>query len=141
MISGSTICSSFKKELLEGIHNFLTHQFYLALYVSTANISADSTVYSTADEVAGIGYVAGGMLLVNPQVLMDPNARVGFATFDDPVWQNSVIVARGALVYNQTSQQRAVAVIDFGVDYTSNHGPFHVQFPPPGATSALIRIY
>jgi hypothetical protein len=141
MISASTICSSFKKELLEGIHNFLTDQFYLALYTSASDLSADSTVYTVADEVEGIGYVAGGMLLVNPQVLMDPAARIGFATFDDPVWDNSVITARGALIYNQSAQQRAVAVVNFGVDYTSNHGPFHVQLPPPGANTALIRIY
>lgn len=141
MISGSAICSNFKRELLEARHNFLTDEFRIALYVAAAEISAASTVYTTTGEVAGIGYAAGGQVLVNAQVLLDPDARIGFATFDDPVWNDSVIVARGALIYNQSAQQRAVAVVDFGVDRTSNHGPFQVQFPPPGANTALIRIY
>lgn len=141
MINGSTICSSFKQELLKGMHNLLTDEFRIALYEVAADLSSRSTVYITDGEVAGIGYTPGGMVLINPQVLLDQDARVGFATFDDPVWNDSVITARGAMIYNQSAGQRAVAVIDFGVDRTSNHGPFQVQFPPPGATTALIRIY
>jgi hypothetical protein len=140
VISGTVVCSSFKQELLKAIHNFPTHQFMMALYDATAMLDSNTTNYITPGEIMGTGYTVGGQLLLNAQVLLDPAARVAYASFDDAVWNNSVIVARGALIYNQSAQQRAVAVLDFGVDRTSNHGPFHVQFPPLGPSTALIRI-
>lgn len=140
MISASTPCSSFKRDLLEGIHNLLVDQFFIALYDATAVLDANTTSYITDGEIAGLGYVAGGQLLLNPQVLLDPASRRAYATFDDAIWNDSVIVARACLIYNQSKGQRAVAVINFGADYTSNHGPFHVQLPSPGPETALIRI-
>jgi len=141
MIQGTVVCSSFKKELLQGIQDFTNDLFRIALYTAMAPLGPDTLTYTTEGEVVGIGYVQGGQDLLNPQVLLDTAARVAFATFDNATWNDSVITARGALIYNQTEQQRAVAVIDFGVDRVSNHGPFEVQFPPPGASTALIRIY
>lgn len=140
MIAGNVVCSSFKRELLEAKHNFSTDLFRIALYDATAVLDSNTTGYVTSGEVVGLGYTAGGQDLVNPQILLDLAARVAYATWDDAVWDDSVIVARGALIYNQTSGQRAVAVIDFAVDRTSNHGPFHVQFPPVGSSTALMRI-
>jgi hypothetical protein len=141
MITASVVCSSFKRELLEKRHDFLADVFRIALYGAAAPLDSNTTAYLTEGEIVGLGYAAGGKDLVNAQVLLDPAARIAYATFDDPSWADSVIVARGALIYNQTAQQRAVAVLDFGVDRTSNHGPFTVQFPPPGPTTALIRIF
>ena len=141
MIQGTVVCSSFKKELLQGIHNFSAGLFRIALYDATALLDATVTNYITPGEIAGLGYTAGGQDLANAQVLLDAGARVAYATFDDAVWNNSTIIARGALIYNQSAGQRAVAVLDFGVDRTSNNGPFHVQFPPLGPSTALIRIF
>jgi hypothetical protein len=138
MITGGT-CSSFKLELLEGIHNFLSDQFFMALYLANANLSVDTAAYVTGGETAGAGYTAGGQVMRNPQVL-GPAARTAFVTWDDPVWPASTLVARGALIYNQTKQQRAVAVLDFVTDQASNTGPFHVKLPPPGPSTALIRL-
>ena len=140
MITGSAVCSSFKRELLEGIHNFLTHEFRLALYDATASLDANTAAYVTDGEITGTGYTAGGKLLSGAQVLLNPGARAAYAVFADAVWNDSVIVARAALIYNASAGQRAVAVLDFGVDRTSNHGPFHVMFPPVGPSTALIRI-
>lgn len=140
MIQGSVVCSSFKLELLVGIHNFVAGQFFIALYTVAAPLDSNTTNYVTDSEVAGVGYTPGGQLLLHPQVLLDEASRVAYVTFDNPVWNDSVIVARGALIYNQPAQQRAVAVLDFGSDQTSNHGPFAVQFPPVGPSTALIRI-
>lgn len=140
MINGTVVCSSFKQELLKGIHDFLNDQFFLALYDWTAPLDANTLTYITAGEITGLGYLAGGQLLTNPQVLLDPAARVAYATFDNATWNDSVITARGALLYNFTAQSRAVAVIDFSVDRVSNHGPFEVVFPPVGPSTALIRI-
>lgn len=140
MITGSGMCSTFKLELLEGIHNFLSDQFFIALYTSAANLNVDTTaVYVTEGESAGPGYTAGGQAMRNPQVL-GPVARTAFVTWDDPVWPASTLIARGALIYNQTKQQRAVAVLDFVNDQSSNTGEFHVKLPPPGAATALIRL-
>jgi hypothetical protein len=141
MIAGTVVCSTFKRELLQALHHFPTDLFKIALYDSTAVLDANVTSYVTPGEVTGIGYMAGGKNLANSQVLLDLSSRVAYASWDDAVWDNSVIVARGALIYNQTAGQRAVAVLDFGVDRTSNHGPFHVQFPPLGSSTALIRIF
>lgn len=140
MISGSGTCSSFKLELLEGIHNFLSHQFFMSLYTADANLGPDTTTAYVADgEIVGPGYATGGQLLRNVQVL-GPSARAAYVTWDDPVWPLSSLVARGALIYNQTAQKRAVAVIDFYEDKSSNTGEFHVKLPPPGPATALIRL-
>lgn len=139
MISGSTICSSFKLELLKKMHNLLADRIMIALYSDAATISADTTAYVTAGEVLGPGYTAGGQRLINPQ-LLGPVGGVAYATFDDAVWPNSTLTARGALIYNQTAQQRAIAVIDFTADQSSNIGNFHVKFPPPGPGTALIHL-
>jgi hypothetical protein len=141
MITASVVCSTFKKELLEGKQDLLADQFKIALYEPIAELNSNTAFYETFGETTGYGYVAGGKDLFGAQVLLDLNARVAYATFDDAIWLDSVISAKGALIYNQSKQQRAVAVLDFGVVRYSNHGPFHVQFPPPGASTALIRIY
>jgi hypothetical protein len=134
------VCSTFKLELLKGLHNFETDLFRIALYDAAADINANTINYVTEGEVAGVGYTAGGQDLVHPQVLLHTGARIAYVTFDDAVWSDSVIVARAALIYNQSAGQRAVAVLDFGTDRTSNHGPFHVQFPPAGPSTALVRV-
>jgi hypothetical protein len=139
MISGSAVCSSFKLELLEKMHNLLVDQIMIALYSSAATISADTTAYVTDGEISGPGYVAGGRRLLNPQ-LLGPVARVAYATFSDAVWPGSTLTARGALIYNQSAQQRAIAVLDFLADQSSNAGNFTVKFPPPGPSTALIRL-
>src|SRR5215813_7333458 len=126
MITASVVCSSFKQELLKGVHDFLNDSFKIALYAAAASLDSNTTAYTTQNEVVGIGYTAAGVTLANAQVLMDAASRVAYATFDNPTWADSVITARGALIYNQTKQQRAVAVLDFGADYSSNHGPFTV---------------
>jgi hypothetical protein len=140
MIAGSGPCSAFKLDLLKGLHNFLSDEFRMALYTSEADLHVDSTsMYVQAGEASGAGYTAGGLVLRNVQVL-GPAARAAFVTWDDAVWQQSTLIARGALIYNQTSARRAVAVLDFLTDRSSNTGEFRVHFPPPTPSTALIRL-
>lgn len=138
MISGSYLCSSFKLQLLLGGHNFQADTFMVALYDDDAPLSPDTTAYLTDGEISGPGYTAGGQALTGVQIL-GPAVGIAYVTFNDPVWAGS-LTARGALIYNQSKAQASVAVIDFGSDKTSNNGNFRMQFPPPGATTALIRI-
>jgi hypothetical protein len=139
MISGSVICSSFKVELLRAMHNLLTNQIMIALYSASAPLSADTTSYITEGEISGPGYTAGGQMLLNPQ-LLGPAGGAAYATFSDAIWPNSTLTAAGALIYNQTAQQRAVAVINFIRPQSSNIGNFQVKFPPPGPTTAIIQL-
>lgn len=140
MIAGSAVCSSFKGELLCGHHSFDSDEFWMALYTSAAVLDPDlTTSYITLGEVTGPGYTAGGQKLTQPQIL-GPMARACYVTFADAVWPDSSITARGALIYNRSYQDAAVAILDFGQDRTSNLGNFQVQFPPPGPMTALIRI-
>ena len=139
MISGSTLCDSFKVELLEGVHNLSADAIFMALYDDSASIGPSTTNYVTGGEIAGPGYTAGGQQLTGPQILGPVNSTA-YATFNDPVWASSSLTARGALLYNQSKQQRAIAALDFGSDVSSNNGSFRVKFPPPGQTTALIRL-
>jgi len=141
MIQGSVSCGSFKRELMLAIHDLANDQLRIALYEASAELDVNTTAYLVPGEITGTGYTAGGQILTGGQVLLDPVTNYAYATFNDPIWEDSVITARGALIYNQSKQQRAVAVIDFGVDRVSNHGPFRVAFPPVGPATALIRIY
>jgi len=139
MINGSAMCSSFKKQLLSGVHNFLSHQFFMALYSATAPLDPDgTTAYITDGEISGPGYTARGQLLTGAQVL--ETARTAYATFNDAAWPGSTLAAAGALIYNHSSGDAAVAILDFGGDKSSNQGVFRVKFPPPGPATALIRL-
>jgi hypothetical protein len=109
----------------------------MALYTSAASLGADTTVYTLTGETSGTGYSAGGEILTNVQVLL--SGTTAYVTFDNPAWPGSSFVARGALIYNSTKADRAIAVLDFGSDKTA--GPnFTVQLPAASATTALIRF-
>jgi len=138
MAISQVLCTSFKKELLEGTHNFGSHTFKIALYTSAATLNADTTVYSTDNEVSGTGYVANDKALtrINPS----SGDGVGFTGFEDATWASSSFTARGALIYNSSQGNKAVMVLDFGDDKTSNNSTFTVGMPANTSTTALIRI-
>jgi hypothetical protein len=129
-----TATTPFKAELLQGIHDFNTDVFKLALYVATADLGANTAVYTPAGEVGGAGYTAGGEIMTGVSV-----SAQGFVSFDNVVWPVADFTARGALIYNNSKDDRAVAVLDFGSDKTATTS-FTVQMPPNTATSALLRF-
>ena len=129
-----TATTSFKAELLEGIHDFNTDTFKIALYLATADLGASTTVYVTTGETSGTGYTAGGEAMTGISV----NAA-GFVSFANVTWNPAVFTARGALIYNSTKGNKAVAVLDFGSDKTASN-TFLVQMPANTVTSALIRF-
>lgn len=138
----SALCTSFKKEVLEAKHNFLLSggdTFKIALYTNAATLNASTTAYSATNEVAnGNGYTTGGATLTR----VDPasSGTTAFVDFADVTWSTSTITARGALIYNSSQGNRAVAVIDFGADKSSAGGSFIVTFPAADPTSAIVRI-
>lgn len=144
------VCTSFKKQLLEGVHNFkLTGggTFKLALYAisaggkasTTATLGASTTAFTTTGEVASSGsYATGGGALTR----VDPttSGTTAFTDFADLSFTTATITARGALIYNSSATNAAVVALDFGSDKTSTTGTFTVQFPTANASSAIIRI-
>lgn len=140
MTPGSGFCSSFKRALLCGAHAFDSDTFFIALYTDAAPLDLNATTaYITEGEVVATGYTAGGQPLTQAQV-MGPEANCAFMTWADACWSNSTIQARAALIYNQSYEQAAVAIIDFVNDQYSNTGDFIVKFPPPGVGTALVRL-
>ena len=130
--------TSFKAEILGGIQDLDTDVIKIALYTSAASLDAATTVYSTSNEVVGVGYSAGGNTLASPTI--STSGTTAFVDFADSSWTTATITARGALIYNSSKANRAVAVLDFGSDKTSTAGTFTVQMPANNATDALIRI-
>lgn len=139
--TGNFMCTSFKQELLEGLHDFNAsggNTFKLALYDNTATLDASTTVYTTSGEISGTGYTAGGAALTNIDPTTSGTTAIG--DFDDLVFSTATITARGALIYNSTNGNRAVVVLDFGSDKTSTAGDFTIVFPTADASNAIIRI-
>ena len=139
------VCDSFKKELLEGEHDFRSSGgdlFKLALYTSQASIGADTATDpgdSTGNQVANTGqYTQGGGLLVN--ALVSTQGTVAFVDFSDLSFTGVTLTARGALIYNTSNSNKSVCVLDFGGDKTATSGTFTIQFPNPNNTQAIIRI-
>lgn len=132
------MCSSFKQQILLGEHDIDTDVLKIALYTSAANLDATTTVYTTSDEVTGTGYTAGGNTLTGATVSL--TGTTAFVDFADTSWATSTITARGALIYNSSKSNKAVAVLDFGSDKISSGSSFTIQFPANDSTSAIVRI-
>ena len=130
--------TSFKAEILGGVQDLDTDVIKIALYTSAASLDATTTVYTTSNEVVGAGYTAGGNTLASPTI--STSGTTAFVDFADSSWVTATITARGALIYNSSKANRAIAVLDFGSDKTSTSGTFTVQMPANNATDALIRI-
>ena len=138
----TAMCTTFKKEILEAVHNFKNSggsTFNLALYTSSATLGASTTAYTTSNETSGTGYTANGAALTR----VDPSndGTTAITDFTDLTFSSSSITARGALIFNESaSGDPAVCALDFGSDKTSNAGDFTIQFPTPDASNAIIRI-
>jgi hypothetical protein len=141
--SGNYMCTSFKVELMQAVHNFTAstgNTFKLALYDNSASFTAATTAYTATNEVANSGtYSAGGGTLTN--VTPVSSGTTAFTDFADLSFTSATITAFGALIYNDTAAGNpAVCVLDFGGAKTSTNGTFTIIFPTADATNAIIRI-
>lgn len=142
------MATSFKVEILDGVHNFgvgvvrastAADTFKIALYTSSATLSAATTAYSATNEVSGTGYTAGGNTLTISQAPTS-TSTTAWLDFADSTWTSATITANGALIYNATQSNKAVAVLAFGGDKTSTAGDFTIIFPTADSSNAIIRI-
>jgi hypothetical protein len=138
MAISQALCSSFKSELLGGTHDLDTDVIKIALFTSSATLGASTTAYSTTNEVSGTGYTAGGNTLASAAISLDGTTAI--VDFADTTWSSATITANGALIYNSSKANRAIAVLAFGGDKTSTNGDFTIQFPTADASNAIIRI-
>ena len=146
------MCTLFKKDLLLGDHHLDSDSIYIALYTSSATLNATTDGYTTSNEVAnGNGYTTGGNALASKAVTEDTNSAsttAGSGIFDaaDPEWTSATFTARGALIYNKTlgdassNARVAIAVLDFGGDFSVAGGTFKIVFPAATRSNAIIRV-
>lgn len=150
MAISQAMVTSFKVEILDGVHNFGTAPvratgaadvFKLALYTSAATLGASTTAYTATNEVSssGTNYPAGGLTLTISQVPTSAGTTA-YLDFDDLTFPSATLTANGALIYNETQGNKAVAVLAFGADKTSTAGNFTIQFPAAASTTAILRI-
>ena len=140
----SAICTSFKVELLKGVHDFTAttgDTFKIALYTSSATLGASTTAFSDTNEItnsSGTAYTSGGATLTSVTPTTDSTTAV--CDFADVSFTSASFTANGALIYNSSESNAAVAVIAFGADKTVSSGTFTIQIPTAGATTAIIRL-
>lgn len=148
MAISQAMATSFKVDLLNGVHAFGTtvtrgstnaDTFKIALYTSSATLNASTTAYTATDEVSGTGYSAGGNTLVIDQTPTF-TSTTAWLDFVDTTWSSATFTANGALIYNDTNSDKAVAVLAFGGDKTATNGDFTIIFPPADSSNAIIRI-
>jgi len=145
MAISTALCSSFKQELLQAVHNFSSHTFKLALIKDgeSGTYGAASTNYSNitgnSDEQANTGtYAAGGAALTN--VTVNLTSTTAHIDFDNPQWTSATIDADGCMIYNTSASNKAVAVISFGSTQSSDNGTFTITIPADGASTSIIRV-
>jgi hypothetical protein len=130
-----TQTTSFKKELYQGIHDLSTDTIYIALYTAAADLNADTTVYSSTNEVVATGYTAGGQVMTG--VAINTDGYTAYVNWANVSW-TAALTARCALIYNVTQGNKSIAVLDFGSDKTSTT-TFTITMPSNTSTTALIR--
>jgi len=138
-----TTCTSFKIELFKGEHDFDSHTFKIALYTSSASLGATTTAYSSTNEItntSGSAYSPAGKTLTLTSTFPKASGTTAIVDFDNVKWENATFTARGALIYNSSASNKAVAVLDFGSDRSASASTFEIQFPIADASSAILRI-
>jgi hypothetical protein len=138
-------CTSFKKQLLEGVHDFRVvggDVFKIALYTEAANLNVTTSQYTTTGEISGTGYTAGGLTLTN--IAPSEYNLAGVCSFETATWAGASFSARGALIYNTTPAHTytnpVCLVLDFGTTRYAVNNSFSVQFPQITDLSAIVRI-
>jgi hypothetical protein len=134
------LTNSFKSDMLQAGQNIITNTLYMSLYTAYSDIGAATTVYTAANEVTGNGYTAGGNQVTGASINTDAETGTVYVNFNNVSWPGASFTARGALIYNVTSNNKSVLVLDFGADKSFNSINNTVTMPANTATTALIRF-
>jgi hypothetical protein len=132
------LTTSFKYQLLLGVHDLSVDTIKIALYLTDASLGASTTVYTTTNEVTGTGYTAGGVTATN--VIVSTSNGVAFVSFDNPTWAGVTFTTQGALIYNASKANKSIGVINFGQPQAMTNQGFQILMPAASSDSALIRI-
>ena len=142
MAISQAMCTSFKVELLKGVHNLTAstgNTINMALYQSTASLDATTTAYTTSGEASGTGYTAKGAALTSVTPVASGTTAV--CDFADLTFSSVSITARGGMIFNETATgDPSLVILDFGADKTATAGDLTITFPTASATAAIIRI-
>lgn len=133
-----TWTTSFKQQVLLGEHDLDTDVLKIALYTDAAILGPDTTVYTTAGEISGTGYTAGGNVLIN--VTVNSGNGIAYVSFDNPTWVGASFTTRGALIYNSSKSNKAMFVLDFGTNQTAVNETFVLDLPADNPTFAVIKL-
>jgi hypothetical protein len=140
----TAMCTSFKSELLGGLHDLDTDSLKLALIKDspTGTYGAATTNYSdvtgNSDEATGTNYTAGGQVLDGATIATDGTTAT--VDFTDEVFSNVTVAADGCIIYNTANSNSAICVIDFGGTVSATAGDLTIEFPTADASNAIVRI-
>jgi hypothetical protein len=134
------LTNSFKRDMLQAGQNIITGTLYMSLYTAFSSIGPTTTVYTTDNEVTGTGYTAGGVQVTGATINTDVDTGVVYVNFNNVSWPGASFIARGALIYNTSSSNKSVLVLDFGADKSFNSVNNTVAMPVNSSTTALIRL-
>ena len=134
------LTNSFKQEMLQAGQNLVTDTLRMALYTAFSDVGPTTAIYTTANEVSGTGYTAGGEIVTGATVSVDVQSGTVYVDFDDVSWPGASFTARGALIYNASQGNKSIAVLDFGSDKIFSSVSNTVVMPENTATTALIRF-
>jgi len=134
------LTNSFKNDMFQAGQNIITGTLYMSLYTAFSSIGPTTTAYTTDNEVTGTGYTAGGVQVTGATINTDVDTGVVYVNFNNVSWPGASFIARGALIYNTTSSNKSVLVLDFGADKSFNAVNNTVAMPVNSSTTALIRL-
>jgi hypothetical protein len=134
------LTNSFKNDMLQAGQNIITDTLYMSLYTAFSSIGPTTTAYTTDNEVTGTGYTAGGVQVTGATINTDVDTGVVYVNFNNVSWPGASFIARGALIYNTSSSNKSVLVLDFGADKSFNAVNNTVAMPVNSSTTALIRL-
>lgn len=140
----TAMCTSFKQELLGGVHDLDTDTIKIALIKDspTGTYGAATTNYSdvtgNTDEATGTNYTAGGQTLDGASITT--SGTTAFVDFTDEVFSDVTVSCDGCIIYNSSQSNKAICVIDFGGTVSATAGDLTIEFPTADASNAIIRI-
>lgn len=156
MANSAGMCSSFKAELMAGIHALgpggsgvppartvnVPDTIKAALFLASASRGPSDTTYNTTGELAGTGNYTQGGVTVTMGTAPSASGTTGiFTPTASFTWAN--LTSSGAfdacVLYNSSQGNRQISVHTFS-SQSITAGTFTLTMPTHDASNALLRI-